>query len=125
MVKLISDPHGAGTIEHLHCTEGEIAVRSAGSETVVRGETARYAADVPHSLDQRWFRRRAAFLVVASGEVGSSTHPGIETFEIVPGRCGRENDLAKREWRYAGRYCRCGVRSPLERQHFLRNKGTA
>ena len=26
--KLISDPHGAGTIEHLHCTQGEIVVRS-------------------------------------------------------------------------------------------------
>lgn len=70
--KLISDPHGADTIEHLHCTEGEIVVRSAGSEMVVRaGETARYAADVPHSLTSSGPTGARAFLVVASGEIFS------------------------------------------------------
>lgn len=72
--KLISDPHGAGTIEHLHCTEGEMVVRSAGNEMIVRaGETARYAADVPHSLTSVGPVGARAFLVVASGEVGSTT----------------------------------------------------
>ncbi|WAX97293.1 XRE family transcriptional regulator [Aminobacter sp. NyZ550] len=72
--KLISDPHGTGTIEHLHCTEGEIVVRSAGNEMIVRaGETARYAADVAHSLTSVGPAGARAFLVVASGEVGSST----------------------------------------------------
>lgn len=72
--KLISDPHGTGTIEHLHCTEGEVVVRSAGNEMVVRtGETARYAADVPHSLTSAGQSGARAFLVVASGEVGSIT----------------------------------------------------
>jgi transcriptional regulator with XRE-family HTH domain len=73
--KLISDPHGTGTIEHLHCTQGEIAVRSAGNEMVVRaGETARYAADVPHSLTSVGAGSvgAKAFLVVVSAEVGSN-----------------------------------------------------
>ncbi len=68
--ELISDPHGTGTIEHLHCTTGEIVVRSAGNTMVVRaGETARYAADVPHSLTSVGAIGAAAFLVVASGDV--------------------------------------------------------
>jgi XRE family transcriptional regulator, regulator of sulfur utilization len=71
--KLVSDPHGAGTTEHLHCTQGEIVVRSAGSEMVVRaGETARYAADVPHSLTSPGQDGAKAFLVVASGSIGGS-----------------------------------------------------
>ena len=74
--KLISDPHGAGTIEHLHCTQGEIVVRSASNEMIVRaGETARYAADVPHSLTSAGARSvgARAFLVVASADLGSNT----------------------------------------------------
>ncbi len=68
--ELISDPHGAGTIEHLHCTKGEIVVRSGANTMVVRaGETARYAADVPHALTSVGAIGAAAFLVVASGDV--------------------------------------------------------
>lgn len=68
---LTSDPHATGTTEHLHCIAGEIVVRSAGSKTVVReGETARYAADVPHSLTSTGPAGAKAFLVVASGDVG-------------------------------------------------------
>ncbi|MBD0414010.1 helix-turn-helix domain-containing protein [Oryzicola mucosus] len=67
---LASDPHGSGTVEHLHCTKGEIVVRSAGNTTSVRaGETARYAADVPHSLTSVGPVGAGAFLVVASGDV--------------------------------------------------------
>lgn len=70
--KLISDPHGSGTVEHLHCTRGEIVVRSAGDTMIVRaGETARYAADVPHSLTSVGPVEAAAFLVVASANVGA------------------------------------------------------
>ena len=68
---LVSAPHGAGTTEHLHCTDGKIVVRSAGAEMVVRaGETARYAADVPHALVSADGKGAKAFLVVASGDVG-------------------------------------------------------
>lgn len=72
--ELTSDPHGAGTSEHLHCTKGEILVRSAGNTmTVHAGETARYAADVPHSLTSVGPIGAGAFLVVASGDVGAGT----------------------------------------------------
>jgi transcriptional regulator with XRE-family HTH domain len=68
---LVSAPHGAGTTEHLHCTDGKIVVRSAGAEMVLRaGETARYAADVPHALVSADDKGAKAFLVVASGDVG-------------------------------------------------------
>ena len=71
---LISDPHGSGTVEHLHCTQGEIVVRSAGNTMIVRaGETARYAADQPHSLTSVGSVGAKAFLVVASGDVGPNT----------------------------------------------------
>ena len=64
---LVSDPHAAGTTEHLHCIEGDIIVRSGGSESVIRaGETARYAADVEHSLASGSEVGARAFLVVAS-----------------------------------------------------------
>ncbi len=79
--ELASDPHGAGTIEHLHCTTGEIIVRSAGSTMIVRaGETARYAADVPHSLKSVGPVGAGAFLVVASGDVV----PGVQRTSIRP-----------------------------------------
>lgn len=63
--RLVSEPHTTGTVEHLHCTEGEITV-SSGSSTVVlhAGETARYAADVPHDLVSGPSGAKA-FLVVA------------------------------------------------------------
>jgi transcriptional regulator with XRE-family HTH domain len=79
--ELASDPHGAGTIEHLHCTTGEIIVRSASNTMIVRaGETARYAADVPHSLKSVGPVGAGAFLVVASGDVV----PGAQRTSIRP-----------------------------------------
>ena len=64
--RLISEPHTAGTTEHLHCTEGEITVSSGDSTIVLHaGETARYAADVPHGLVTTGEEPAKAFLVVA------------------------------------------------------------
>ena len=80
---LISEPHGAGTIEHLHCTEGEIVVRSADSQMVVHaGETARYAADVPHSLTSAGPIGSKAFLVVVAG--GIFGRPGGARTPLLP-----------------------------------------
>ena len=63
--RLLSEPHSAGTIEHLHCTAGEITVSSGGSTVVLHaGETARYAADVPHDMVSGPIGAKA-FLVVA------------------------------------------------------------
>lgn len=49
--KLDSDPHTLGTFEHFTSLGGEFEVKS-GEETVVikAGETARYPADVQHSI---------------------------------------------------------------------------
>jgi transcriptional regulator with XRE-family HTH domain len=67
---LVSDAHAGGTTEHLHCIEGEIVVRSGDCEIVIRaGETARYAADVDHSLASSGECGAKAFLVVASAAV--------------------------------------------------------
>lgn len=64
--RLVSEPHSAGTNEHLHCTEGEITVTSGDLTTVLHaGETARYAADVPHRLTSTGTGSAKAFLVVA------------------------------------------------------------
>lgn len=64
--RLMSEPHAHGTLEHLHCTEGEILVRCGGSETRLRaGETARYAADIEHGLVNIGPSGAKAFLVVA------------------------------------------------------------
>lgn len=74
---LVSDPHSAGTMEHLHCIEGEMVVRSAASQMVVKaGETARYSAEVPHSLTSIGPTPARAFLVVAFAEVTAGVpHP--------------------------------------------------
>lgn len=64
--QLVSEPHAHGAVEHLHCTEGEIEVRSGGSTTLLHaGETARYAADVEHGLVSTGPTGAKAFLVVA------------------------------------------------------------
>lgn len=48
---LDSQPHGAGTIEQLTVLEGQIFVVSGTTrETLRPGDTARYAADVPHEI---------------------------------------------------------------------------
>jgi transcriptional regulator with XRE-family HTH domain len=74
--RLVSDAHAAGTTEHLHCIEGEIIVRSGGSESVIRaGETARYAADVEHSLASGGQDGAKAFLVVASASLAKRGGP--------------------------------------------------
>jgi XRE family transcriptional regulator, regulator of sulfur utilization len=64
--QLASEPHSPGTNEHLHCADGEIIVSSGSSTTVLHaGETARYAADVPHRLVSTGGEGAKAFLVVA------------------------------------------------------------
>jgi XRE family transcriptional regulator, regulator of sulfur utilization len=49
--KLESQPHEPGSREHLTVFSGAIGVTSAGvTEKLKAGETARYAADVPHTI---------------------------------------------------------------------------
>ncbi len=48
---LRSQPHGRGTVEHLTVVDGSVTVQSgAATETLKAGDTARYAADLPHSI---------------------------------------------------------------------------
>lgn len=48
---LDSQPHEAGTREHLTVVSGQVLLRAGGSEQKLRpGETARYRADQPHAI---------------------------------------------------------------------------
>ncbi|MCC1491234.1 helix-turn-helix domain-containing protein [Cognatishimia sp. F0-27] len=61
---LVSDPHRRGAQEHLTVVEGQVSITSAGqSERLGPGDTARYAADVPHAIRAEDGPARA-FLIV-------------------------------------------------------------
>lgn len=63
--KLVSGPHGRGTREHLTVIEGRVKVTSgAAQQELATGDTARYPADVDHSLEALGLAR--ALLVVQS-----------------------------------------------------------
>lgn len=63
---LDSDPHAAGTYEHLTCTHGNLQVQSGElTATAETGDTVRYRADVPHSIRNVGKHEAEAFLVVA------------------------------------------------------------
>lgn len=60
---LDSEPHQPGTHETLSVIEGSLAVASGNAEDIVHsGDTARYAADVPHRISAQNGGR--AFLIV-------------------------------------------------------------
>jgi transcriptional regulator with XRE-family HTH domain len=60
---LDSQPHRRGAREHLTVIEGKLRVTSGGAtEKIGQGDTARYAADVPHKIEAD--RPARAFLVV-------------------------------------------------------------
>lgn len=62
--RLDSQPHGSGAREHLTVIEGRLEVQSGrAQEALEAGDTARYAADVPHAITAPAGRARA-FLVV-------------------------------------------------------------
>lgn len=64
---LISRPHARGSLEHLTVREGVLHVTSGGDSTEVQCEaTARYAADVPHTIRNLGDKVARALLVVAS-----------------------------------------------------------
>ena len=64
---LDSEPHTPGTIEHLTVVSGALRVTSGGEDFKVReSETARYAADVEHTIANGGRKPARAFLVVTS-----------------------------------------------------------
>jgi quercetin dioxygenase-like cupin family protein len=63
---LKSQPHARGAIEHLTVLEGQIRVTSGSVTTEINtGDTARYAADVPHEIAAMGGGARV-FLIVKS-----------------------------------------------------------
>jgi len=63
---LDSEPHAAGTYEHLTCTRGSLLVQSGElTATAGTGDTVRYRADVPHSIRNTGRQEAEGFLVVA------------------------------------------------------------
>lgn len=65
---LDSQPHARGAREQLTVIEGQVRITSGSATTEIRvGDTARYAADVPHSITALRGAARI-FLIVKSGE---------------------------------------------------------
>lgn len=63
--KLESEPHAAGTLEHLTCLDGTIRVASGGAEQILaKGDTARYRGDIPHLIENTGESAAQALLVV-------------------------------------------------------------
>lgn len=61
---LVSQPHTRGTREHLTVIEGTLTVNSGTAEAVLaKGDTSRYAADVPHSIAPASGPARALLIV--------------------------------------------------------------
>lgn len=66
--ELVSQPHDAGTVEHLTVLDGALVVESGGERrTLEVGETARYRADRPHAIRNEGDRPARALLVVILG----------------------------------------------------------
>jgi len=64
---LASEPHPAGTMEHLSVLEGEMEVTSGPTvQTIETGDTARYPADVRHVLRARGDVPVRALLLVST-----------------------------------------------------------
>jgi transcriptional regulator with XRE-family HTH domain len=63
--RLESEPHAAGTFEHLTCLKGSVRVESGGGEQLLsKGDTARYKGDVPHLIENVGKSGAIALLVV-------------------------------------------------------------
>lgn len=64
---LVSQPHSVGTREQLTVLHGQIRLGSGNvEETLSKGDTARYAADVPHTISAMDADARV-FLIVKNG----------------------------------------------------------
>jgi transcriptional regulator with XRE-family HTH domain len=65
---LASEPHEKGAKEHLSVQSGAMMVRAGASEGIVRsGDTARYSADLQHSIANQGKTAATALLVVEYG----------------------------------------------------------
>lgn len=63
--KLQSQPHAAGTVEHLTARTGGLVVSTGqGRQTLAKGETARYRADIAHEISNEGRGKAEALMVV-------------------------------------------------------------
>lgn len=63
---LTSAPHAAGTYEHLTCVRGRLQVQSGDLSAIAEtGDTVRYRADLPHSIQNIGADTAEGFLVIA------------------------------------------------------------
>lgn len=61
---LVSEPHEAGTVEHLTLMSGELTVEFGGeSRNLAAGDTIRYPADLPHAIRNHGTKPATAMLV--------------------------------------------------------------
>ena len=64
---LESDSHSQGTMEHLTILEGQLTVKNGlREESISIGDTARYQADVPHTIENKGKPSARALMVVLS-----------------------------------------------------------
>ncbi len=64
---LESEPHRSGCVENLTVFSGTLVVTADGvSETLNRGDTVRYVADRPHSIESKSKKARAVLIVTGS-----------------------------------------------------------
>ncbi|MHB9879556.1 helix-turn-helix domain-containing protein [Pacificimonas sp. ICDLI1SI03] len=61
---LRSEPHARGSMEHLTVLKGTLTIEAVQERTEVpQGSTARYAADIPHCIENRTAEHAEAILV--------------------------------------------------------------
>jgi XRE family transcriptional regulator, regulator of sulfur utilization len=71
---LVSQPHPAGTIEHLYLVKGELEVTTGGEVTTVgQGETLRFIADVPHKIVNTGGTDAHAIMMLALRQFGNGS----------------------------------------------------
>ncbi|WP_321395379.1 XRE family transcriptional regulator [Emcibacter sp.] len=65
---LESEPHSAGTREHITVLEGSLRISNGlHHQDLETGDTARYEADIPHAIENIGKTKSRAMLVVISG----------------------------------------------------------
>ncbi|WP_417316665.1 helix-turn-helix domain-containing protein [Emcibacter sp.] len=65
---LESEPHSAGTREHITVLEGSLRVSNGlHHQEIEAGDTARYEADIPHAIENTGTGKARAMLVVLAG----------------------------------------------------------
>ncbi|MFC7048155.1 helix-turn-helix domain-containing protein [Emcibacter nanhaiensis] len=65
---LESEPHSAGTREHITVLEGALRISNGlHQQDLAAGDTARYEADIPHAIENIGKSKARAMLVVIAG----------------------------------------------------------